>query len=175
MSLGRFTWLVARDVNGTVGGGIAAMELLRRTGMAAGWLDEDGHALLTAVSRLTPGTNVLAYCVALGWRVGGLPAATAALLVASVPVSLVIAAIVATLGRVDQYRAVQVGLAIGTLVAALLVLASAWALLRPHAQPSRRVLAGIVGAVAVFLLWFDVTPVRTLLAAAVIGALVPRR
>ena len=43
------------------------MELLRRTFSANGWIDESGNAGLVAVSRLTPGTNILAYCVALGW------------------------------------------------------------------------------------------------------------
>ena len=47
------------------------MELLRRSGAAEGWLDEGGHAVLTAVSRLTPGTNVLAYCACFGWLVSG--------------------------------------------------------------------------------------------------------
>ena len=66
-SLRNIAWLVGYDVNRTPGG-LASMELLRRSLGARGWLTDDGHALFVAISRLTPGTNILAYCVALGWQ-----------------------------------------------------------------------------------------------------------
>ena len=66
-SLRALGWLVVRDVNRTVGGGMAAMELMRRSLARRGWLDDGEHGVLVAVSRFTPGTNVLAYCAALGW------------------------------------------------------------------------------------------------------------
>src|SRR4030095_236927 len=47
-SLGRFTWIVARDVNSTLGGGTASMELLRRTFIANGSIDDFKHAGLVA-------------------------------------------------------------------------------------------------------------------------------
>ena len=74
-----------RDVNRTLGGGFASMELLRRTFIANGSLDEMGNAGLVAVSRLTPGTNILAYCVGLGWSLHRWPGAMAALVAASLP------------------------------------------------------------------------------------------
>jgi chromate transporter len=174
-SLPVLAWIVARDVNRTVGGGLAAMELLRRTSLARGWLDDGGNALLVAASRLTPGTNVLAYCVGLGWRLRGAPGAAWALLAASVPGSLVIVLITATLVRVDRFVIVRALLAAGTLVAAAVVLWSAWPLLRPHATGPARTRAVIVMLVASALLLLDVTPVQTLLAAAVVGALTARR
>ena len=60
LSLRELTWIVARDVNRTFGGGLASMELLRRTFIANGSIDESLNAGLVAVSRLTPGTNILA-------------------------------------------------------------------------------------------------------------------
>lgn len=174
-SLPVLSWIVARDVNRTVGGGLASMELLRRTSLARGWLDDAGNALLVAASRLTPGTVVLAYCVGLGWRLRGAPGAAWALLAASVPGSLVIALITATLVQVDRFVIVRVLLVAGTLVAAALVLWSAWPLLRPHVTGPARMRAALVLLVATVLLLLDVTPVQTLLVAAVVGALTTRR
>ena len=53
-SLSALAWLVFYDVNRTLGG-MASMELLRRSLGARGWIADEGHALFVAVSRLTPG------------------------------------------------------------------------------------------------------------------------
>jgi chromate transporter len=174
-SLRKLAWLVGRDVNRTVGGGLASMELLRRTFTARGWLDPAGYALLVAVSRLTPGTTLLAYCVALGWRLRRWEGAVVALAAASIPSSLVIFVLTATVARVDRYAAVQALLALGILVGAVLVLWTAWQLIRPYLAGPTRLGALIVSAVATGLVLMDVTPVRTLLVAAVVGCLMPLR
>jgi chromate transporter len=174
-SLRQITSAVALDVNRTVGGGYASMELLRRRFAAQGWLDTASHGLLLAVSRLTPGTNILAYCVLLGWRFHRAAGAALALAAASLPAALVVSGLTATLVRVDRYPAVQAGLAIGILVAAALVLASAWTLMRPFLTPAARQKAAIVTAVSAVLIALGATPVRTLLAAAAVGFLLPTR
>ena len=166
----QFTWTIARDVNRTVGGGFASMELLRRTFIANGSLDDAGNAALIAVSRLTPGTNILAYCVALGWSIHRGAGAVAALLAASLPASVVICALMATLVRVHEYAVVRALLAVGVLVATLLVFSSAWSLVRPFARRSALARASIVAIVAAVMLMADVTPVRILLLSAALGA-----
>jgi chromate transporter len=166
---------VAVDVNRTVGGGNASMELLRRSFTARGWLDDPGHGLFVAVSRLTPGTNILAYCVMLGWRFHRLPGVAATLLAASVPASLIVFTLAAALVRIDRYRSVQAVLALGILVAGVLVLVSAWHLVRPYvAARAWRPLAAVT-AVSVLSIALGATPVRTLLVAAVLGALLAAR
>ena len=165
--------LVARDVNRTVGGGHASIELLRRTFTSRGWLSVDAHALIIAVSRLTPGTNILAYCVTLGWRFQGWPGAMAALLAASIPASLIVFALTATLAEIDRYAVVRALLALGILVAGLLVLASAWALIRPYVRTAARTRALLLAAVAAALIAVGATPVRVLLVAAAIGFALP--
>lgn len=172
-SLRQLAALVAFDVNRTVGGGHASIELLRRTFTARGWLDAASHGVIIAVSRLTPGTNILAYCVSLGWRFHRAAGAVAALAAASIPASLIVFTLTAMLVRIDGYTIVQALLAVGILVAAGLVLASAWHLIRPYLGPSVRRRAAVVTAVAAALIALGATPVRTLLAAAVIGALLP--
>jgi chromate transporter len=174
-SLRQLTSAVALDVNRTVGGGYASMELLRRRCAVHGWLDTATHGLLLAVSRLTPGTNILAYCVLLGWRFHRGIGAALALAAASLPAAAIVTGLTATLVRVDRYPMVQAGLAVGILVAAALVLASAWTLIRPYLAPAARQTAVIITAVSAVLIVAGATPVRTLLAAAVLGFLLPLR
>ena len=172
-SLRQLAWIITRDVNRTVGGGIASMELLRRSFDARGWVDAPTHALLVAVSRLTPGTNILAYCAAVGWRLCGGRGALAGVAAASVPGALIVYALAAMLVRLDRYPIVRVILSIGMLVAAALVLSSAWALLKPYVRSERWQRALIIVSLASVLYLIGWTPVRVLLVSAVAGTLLP--
>ena len=174
-SVRQLAWIVARDVNRTVGGGMASMELLRRSFAAREWVDAPTHGLFVAVSRLTPGTNILAYCAAVGWRLRGWRGTLAALAAASVPASLVISGLAATLVRLDRYPAVRVALSAGMFIAAALVLSSAWNLLKPYARAGRIRFALMIAVAAGVLYALDLTPVRILLICAVVGALMPER
>jgi chromate transporter len=168
--LRQLTWAVARDVNRTLGGGLAAMEVLRRTFIANGALDEAGHGGLVAVSRFTPGTNILAYCVCLGWYLHRWAGAAAALAAASVPASMMTFALTAALVRIDQHPIVRMALAAGIVVATLLVFSSAWYLLQPHLRRPGLRFTVIIVIVSGALLALGVTPVRILLVSAVAGA-----
>src|SRR5262245_18999721 len=159
ISLSQLTWIVVRDVNRTLGGGLASMELLRRTFTANGSIDHTSNAGLVAVSRLTPGTNVLAYCVGLGWMLHRWAGAVAAVVAASLPASLIVCVLAIALVRIQDYPAVRTLLAVGVLIATLLVFASAWALLRPYVRRPAIVRASIVAIVSGALLLADVTPV----------------
>ena len=161
-------WLVFYDVNRTLGG-LASMELLRRSLGARGWLTDEGHALFVAISRLTPGTNILAYCVALGWQLAEWPGALAALAAASVPSAVLITVLSAMLTTIDQLPVVRGLIAIAMIVATVLVLSTAWNLLRPYVQGTNALRAGIIGTVAVGLTLMGVTPIRIMLVAAVFG------
>ena len=149
------------------------MELMRRSFGARGWMSGATHALIIAVSRLTPGTNVLAYCTAIGWRLRGWRGAAVALAAASVPSSIIIFALSAALVRLVRYPAVQAGLALGMLVACALVFSAAWHLLLPYLRGHARlrVLATIAAALALFA--SGMTPVRILLLAAAAGFVLP--
>lgn len=172
-SLPEIGWVVFRDVNRTVGGGFAGMELMRRSFVARGWLDAAGHGVLSAISRLTPGTNVLAYCVGAGWQLRGWRGSLVALGAASIPGCLIVFVLTATLARLDRYPAVRFTLAMGMIVAAMLVILSAWSLAKPFiGSPQRRRAAAIV-VLAVTLIALDWTPVRVLLTCALAGALLP--
>lgn len=174
-TLRALTWVIARDVNRTVGGGMTSMELMRRSFDARRWVDATTHGLFVAVSRLTPGTNVLAYCAAVGWRLHGWRGAIAAIAAASIPASLVAFALMATLGRLDRYPAVRVALSLGMILAAMLVFSSAWSLLKPYLRAGSRLRTVFVVAVATSLYLVGLTPVRVLLVAALVSAALPTR
>lgn len=173
-SLRQLTTAVAVDVSLTFGGGNPAMELLRRRFVGRRWLDAATHGLIMAVARVTPGTTVLAYCVMLGFRFHRWRGALAALAAGSVPASLVVFALTVTVARIDRYPIVSLVLAIGILVASVLVLASAWFLLKPYLPAAwRRVV--LLAAVAAGLTALGATPVRVLFVAAAISAALPVR
>jgi chromate transport protein ChrA len=111
--------------------------------------------------------------VTLGWRFHRWPGALAALIAASLPASLVVYVLTVTLAEIDRYAVVRGILALGILVAAVLVLASAWALIRPYLARRARIRALLISAVAMGLIALDATPVRVLLVAAAIGCLLP--
>jgi chromate transport protein ChrA len=174
-SLRELVWSVAFESNRTVGGGLVAIELLRRRFSARGWLDATAHGVFIAVSRFTPGTVVLAYVVMLGWRFHRWTGALLALAVASIPASLIVLALAATLARLDQYAAVRALLAVGILVAGVLVLGSAWHLVRPYLTRESGIRLAMIALIAVALVIAGATPVRVLLVAAVVSAALPVR
>ena len=173
-SLRELLTAIAYEANRTVGGGLVSIELLRRRFTASGWIDSAVHGVFIAVSRFTPGTVVLAYVVMLGWRFHRWRGALPALAAASIPGSLIVLALAATLAEINRYAAVRALLAVGILVAGVLVLGSAWHLIRPYlGEKHLRVRALVVGGVAVALVLVGATPVRVLLAAAVVSMAMP--
>jgi chromate transporter len=175
-TLAALGWRIAADVNRTVGGGLASIELMRQSFSRTGWLRDADHALLVAVSRFTPGTNVLAYCAGVGWMAHRAAGVAVALVASSLPSAVLITVASAVVVRLVSNPVVRLVLAGATLVAAGLVLWSAWALLRPHVLGPRRLWAsGTVLMALVLSLVFGWTPVRVLLLAAVWGALLPPR
>src|SRR5215204_3082746 len=87
--LGGLAAIFAWFGNSTFGGGTATIvELEHQLIDRRQWLSRDESHIAYAISRLTPGTNVLAYCVAVGWRMRRLPGAVVALGAASLPNAL---------------------------------------------------------------------------------------
>ena len=172
-SLAALGWQLAKDGNRTLGGGTASIELMRRAFEKRGWLDDTGHALLVAVSRFTPGTNVLAYCAGLGWLVHGAAGTAVALAATSLPGALAVTLLSAVVARLVERPLVRAALAVAMLVAAALIITSAWALVRPHVAGSRRTWTLAVAIAAALLFAAGISPIRVLLVAAVFGALWP--
>ncbi len=70
-SLGELASVFARYANTTLGGGSATIAVLKEQVVEKrSWLGEPEFELNYALSRLTPGTNLLAFCTAAGWTRG---------------------------------------------------------------------------------------------------------
>jgi hypothetical protein len=73
--------------------------------------------------------------------------------------------------ELQRYRVVRALLAIGVVAATVLVLSSAWFLLRPYMRRVSVARSAVIAGVAAATLVAGATPVRVLLVCAVLGAL----
>lgn len=163
-----------RYANLTFGGGSATIaELEREIIDRKRWITHDQSRFAYALSRITPGTNLLAYCTAVGWLMRGPLGAVMALVGAAVPVA-VLAVIVTALYESWSHNAMAGAALHGALVAAVAVTAATgWVLIRPYKGSVAWLKIGIgaVGSLALSLA--GVTPLWVLLIAAAAGALWP--
>ena len=85
-SLRKLTNIFLRIGNTTFGGGYVTMAVLGREMVdLRKWITKEDYGLAFALARVTPGTNVIAFCAAAGWLVLGLSGAVAAVLASSAP------------------------------------------------------------------------------------------
>jgi chromate transporter len=160
----------------TFGGGSATIATLYREIVTKrGWVTQRQFDLSYAVSRLTPGTNLLAFSTAIGWLVSGWSGALVVLLASSIPCSVLAVLLTAVYQSLARSPVAMVALR-GALAAAVgIVAATAWTLVRPHLKEASRlkIAAFTVGA---FLLAavFHVPPIRILLLAALVGVVLPQ-
>jgi chromate transporter len=169
-SLGALTRLYLKIGNTTFGGGDPTMALLQRELVGRGWITRTDFALAYSLARITPGTNVLAFCAATGARVLGLAGAFAAVLAVTLP-SAVLA--VALTKGFEAWRAHPLAMAaLGGTVASVtgMMLASVWTLIKPYIGWRALVYAGGAFVAA----WkFHITPVPVIVAAALLGYVLP--
>jgi chromate transporter len=167
-SLASLTALYLKIGNTTFGGGNPTMALLQRELISRAWITREDFALAYSLARVTPGTNVLAFCAATGARVLGLGGALAAVLAVTLPSALV--AVLLTRGF-ETWRANPWAIAaIGGIVAAVsgMMWASVWLLLKPFLGLRALLFAGSAFLAA----WkFHVTPVPVIFVAALAGFL----
>jgi chromate transporter len=164
----------ARYANLTLGGGSATVAVIHEQIVTKrSWISELQFNLAFALSRLTPGTNLLAFCTAAGWLARRWLGAIVALLASSVPCSI-IAVVVTHFYEVWQHNSIVLGALRGALAAAVAVMVyTAWHLSSAHikAEPIRA--AVVVPAAIALTTWASFSPVKVLLLAAVVGLLWP--
>lgn len=135
------------------------------------WLGPTQFGLAYALSRFTPGTNMLAFSTALGWQLRGMSGAVVALIASSLPCSIVTVAMTIAIdaARGNRWAMLAIDGAAASTVG--IVAASCWQLMRPHSGSGEifRTVALVAGATLLQLA--DVAPVRILLIAAIVGAL----
>jgi chromate transporter len=89
-----------RYANFTLGGGSATVAVLHRKLLdKRRWISNDNFSLCFALARLTPGTNLLAFCTGVGWLLRSTLGAMTALLAASIPCTIIVALATALFSR----------------------------------------------------------------------------
>ena len=155
----------------TFGGGNPTMAAMHREMVTSRrWLTPEKYTLAYVLARITPGTNMLAFCAGTAWELLGWRGALAGVLAASVPSAIIV--MLLTEGY-DAVRANQHAMAAiaGTLAAATGMMATAaWELLQPYLDRKRWPQALVFAAASVVLsLVFDMPPVEVLGLSALAG------
>lgn len=174
-ALARLTRVFFVIGNTTFGGGNPTMAVLQRElVIRRGWITQEDYAVAYALARITPGTNVLAFCAAVASRILGLQGAVAAVLAVTVPSAIL--AVLITRGYESWRTNPVVMAAIGGTVAAVagMMWASVWLLVVPYVSRNlRKTLRALIFFGAAFLAsWrFGVTPIPVIGIAALAGFL----
>lgn len=159
--------------NLTFGGGDPTMAALHsELVVTRDWLPPERYGLIYALARITPGTNLLAFCAGTAWELAGWPGAVAAVVAVTVPSALVVVLLTAGYQVLKSNPPAMAAIA-GTLAAAVgMMAAGVWQLAGPHLVRGRRLraLLLVLGSFAL-VFRFDLSPVLVLALAAAAGAL----
>jgi len=173
VSLSQLFFLYLRVASLTFGGGDPTMAALQSEMVVSRrWLPAEKYALVYALARITPGTNMLAFGAGAGWLLRGWAGAVCAVLAMSIPAAILV--VLLTLGY-EAWRSNRLAMAAiaGTLAAATGMMAtSAWQLLRPYLT-RRRTLHAIViaGGSLALSLGLSLSPIQILGLGALAGFL----
>ncbi len=187
-SLAALTGVFLKVGNTTFGGGPPTMAALQREFVDRyGWLSQEEYGLSFALARVTPGTNVMAFCAATGWQILGWAGALAGALSPTLPSAVI--AVLITVGY-ENWRTNALALAAinGTVAAvAGMMLATVYSLVKPHMGASvtgvphvgshrhrfiRGVRAIAISGGAFLALWkFGLTPLQIIALVLVVGLL----
>jgi chromate transporter len=174
LSLARLTRIFFRIGNTTFGGGYVTIGMLGRELVEKrGWLRATDFDLAFALSRVTPGTNLLAFCAAIGSVLKGWSGAAAAVFAVTLPSATIAVLFIYgfEIGQTNRYAMAAIA---GTVAAvAGMMWSTIWTILRPHLGGRRRNLQVAVIAGGAFLAaWkFGVTPAPVIAAGTLAGLL----
>jgi chromate transporter len=174
-SLTQIADVFVRYANFTLGGGSATTAVIH--GEIVGkrrWVSEEQFALSFALGRLTPGTNLLAFCVGIGWILRRWAGALVALLAASIPCTLFVVAITVLFARWEENAFAQAAIKGAIAAAVAVTVKTVWTIAHPHFRPGNRARVILIGAAAFALHGVaGISPIDVLLLAAVIGFFLP--
>lgn len=165
-----------RYTNFTLGGGSATVAVLHRELLdKRQWLSTDNFNLCFALARLTPGTNLLAFCTGVGWLLRGLSGAVIALLAGSIPSTLIVALATALFSHWQDNRWAQAAIHGAIAAAVAITVKTCWTIAHPHFKSGARLRVVLIAAAAFLLyVWVRMPAIEVLLLAGVVGSLLPR-
>lgn len=168
------TGIFLRISNTTFGGGYVTMAALGREFVdLKKWITSEDFALAFALSRVTPGTNVTAFCAATGWLILGWRGALSGVLSLTVPTSVFAVLLLQGFESGVSHPWIM-GAVAGTVAAVSgMMWATVWSLVKPYAGG----LAGaarvaVIGGGAFLASWkFNITPLPIMAVATLAGLL----
>ena len=134
------------------------------------WLSQEKYATVYALARITPGTNMLAFCAGTAWELLGWPGAMAGVLAASVPTGIIVMLLTGSYDVVQSNPNAMAAVG-GTLAAAVGVMGMAsWQLLQPYLDRKRWLhVVALAGGSVLLSLKLDMSPISVLGLAAAVG------
>ena len=152
------------------GGGDPTIAILQREFYRRDWLTPEKFAIAFGLARLTPGTNVLAFCAATGWYILGIGGALAAVLANTIPAAVLVVWLTRAYDLTAHNRLAQsianalLAAAVGTMIGAALLL------VRTQCSRGRWLRPTVIAAAAFVLSYFvKLSPLQVIGAAAVAG------
>jgi chromate transporter len=168
--LGAIARLFVRYANTTFGGGNATTSVLERELVERrSWLTRDEFELAYALSRLTPGTNLLAFCTASGWLIRRWFGALVALLAASLPCSILIVLATVFAEELAGNALFAAGMHGALAASVALVVASVWQFSEAPARAAPLQAIVVMPLALGAALGLHVSPVLIILGAAALG------
>ncbi|MFN7925243.1 MAG: chromate transporter [Bryobacteraceae bacterium] len=141
------SWLYLRIANLTLGGGGPTMAALERELVERrAWLTHEQYGLAFGLARITPGTNMLAFCAGTGFMLRRWWGALLAVLTASVPSAALAVWLAASYAAHDQLIWVRKLMAAVSAAVIGMIASSVYGLVQPQFRPGRRVRTLIVTA-----------------------------
>jgi chromate transporter len=135
---------------------------------------EEQFGLSFALGRLTPGTNLLAFCTGIGWTLRRWPGAIIALLAASMPCTMIAVVVTALFERWQENPYAQSAIRGAIAAAVAITVKTAWTISHSHFKPGNRLRVMLIGATAFGLhIILGLSPIEVLLIAAVVGCFLP--
>ena len=172
-SLLDFTRVVLQIGNTTFGGGYITIMMLGRDFIEhRGWLTRDEYDLAFSLARVTPGTNIVAFCAAIGYLIKRWAGAILAVLAITVPSAVIAVVLMQSFVWWRDHPWVMAALSATVAAVTGMMWATVWMLAKPHVgdwRKTMRVVAILGGSCAGA--WLGVNPLPIILAATVIGFL----
>ena len=173
-SVRKLTEIFFRIGNTTFGGGYVTIGMLGRELVdTRRWISTEKFDLAFALARVTPGTNIIAFCAAIGALICGLAGAVAAVVALTAPSAVLAVLIVQSF---ESWQGNRIAMAaIGGTIAAVagMMWSTIWIILRPHVGGLTRNLQVVLIAGGGFLAsWkFHITPLPIIAAGTLVGFL----
>lgn len=154
----------------TFGGGNAGIAAINRELVTKrAWLSQSQFDFCYALARVAPGTNLLAFCVAVGWQLLGWPGALVAVVSLSVP-SAVLVIVFTHIYEAWHTHPLAQTVNRGLLAATIgIIVASACVLVRPSLTSGKWLRSVVIVTGAMSLTFYSVLPLRVLALAAFVG------